>query len=189
MPPPAHAGPIDPNDPQQWNQKVARSYPALRHLAARILHDRGEAEDVVQQVLCRLWSTRRRLGNVENFEAYLQVCVRNQARTVRRPSARRPPRVSFEHVCWDRPCPHAAAPPCAAQQAECLELLRRAAAALSPAQRAVWRELLRDPDASSRQVARRLDCSHKNVLHLLRRLRNALRPHLADYLPTTGSAP
>ncbi len=48
-------------------------------LALRITMSREEAEDVVQDVVIKLWNNRENLDNVENLEAYAMRMVRNTA--------------------------------------------------------------------------------------------------------------
>jgi RNA polymerase sigma-70 factor, ECF subfamily len=53
--------------------------------ALSVLHDRGDAEDCVHDVLVRLWSNGHAYTNARgSLEAFLVVCVRNEALSRRR---------------------------------------------------------------------------------------------------------
>lgn len=49
----------------------------LYHLALRITQNSQEAEDVVQDVIVKLWQMRDRIGEVENLEAFALRMTRN----------------------------------------------------------------------------------------------------------------
>src|SRR6185312_5929358 len=49
----------------------------LYRLALRLLPDRCDAEDVVQEVMVRLWSRREEWGQWQSLEAYCMTAVKN----------------------------------------------------------------------------------------------------------------
>ena len=51
----------------------------LFRLALRITLDRAEAEDVVQDVMYKLWQKRDEADGIENLEAWLMVLTRNRS--------------------------------------------------------------------------------------------------------------
>ncbi|MDO4171090.1 MAG: sigma-70 family RNA polymerase sigma factor [Prevotellaceae bacterium] len=51
----------------------------MYRLALRITQNSQEAEDVVQDVIIKLWNTRGSLENITNLEAYAMRMVRNMA--------------------------------------------------------------------------------------------------------------
>ena len=52
---------------------------SLMRLALRILQQREEAEDVVQDTYVKLWNQRESLDKIENIEAYALTLCRNLA--------------------------------------------------------------------------------------------------------------
>lgn len=58
-----------------------RDYPSLRHLAYLMLGDRDLAEDVVQEVFLRTFSSWRRVRQPERAGAYLRAGVVNMCRS------------------------------------------------------------------------------------------------------------
>lgn len=56
---------------------IAANVPALTRYAARLLHDEAEADDIVQEVLARLWARRASLTVETTVRAYLFGVVRN----------------------------------------------------------------------------------------------------------------
>ena len=63
---------------------IASTAPALTRYAARLLRDAAEADDVVQEVLARLWARRETLAVATTVRAYLFGAVRNAALNVRK---------------------------------------------------------------------------------------------------------
>lgn len=58
---------------------IAATAPALIRYATRLLHDDAEADDVVQDVLARLWGRRATVTVATTVRAYLFGAVRNAA--------------------------------------------------------------------------------------------------------------
>jgi RNA polymerase sigma-70 factor (ECF subfamily) len=52
-------------------------YPGLCSFAASIVHNKHQAEEVVEDVLLRLWENRRMLPAIKNITYYLYVATRN----------------------------------------------------------------------------------------------------------------
>lgn len=51
----------------------------MYRIALRIVNNRPEAEDVVQEVLVKIWKKREKLTAIENKNAYYMMMTRNQA--------------------------------------------------------------------------------------------------------------
>lgn len=58
--------------------------PTLRLVAERLLGNREEAEDAVQEVYARLWEQRRRLEQCENREGFAMQTLKNHCISLRR---------------------------------------------------------------------------------------------------------
>lgn len=72
------------NDPiiMSWMEFREQIWPIkdrLFRLALRLVNDRAEAEDVVQEVMIKLWQQGRGLLDVRNLEAWCLRLTRNQA--------------------------------------------------------------------------------------------------------------
>ena len=70
----------------------------LYRLALRLLPDRHDAEDVVQEVMVRLWSRREEWGQWQSLEAYCMTAVKNGCLDRLRKRQLRPVR---EDRAWD----------------------------------------------------------------------------------------
>lgn len=66
-------------DAEAFRRLVSASYRRMFLLAARLTGCDADGEDVVQDVLARLWQQRDILTNVKNREAYLAGMTRNAA--------------------------------------------------------------------------------------------------------------
>jgi RNA polymerase sigma-70 factor (ECF subfamily) len=83
----AHAVPVDSDllariragDEAAYEQLFRRYYQELCLYAARIDPTPGSAEDIVQEILLRLWVRHEELPDVQSLPAYLFTAVRNQA--------------------------------------------------------------------------------------------------------------
>ena len=71
----------EPEDGSAITELFADQYVALTRAAWLMLDDRAEAEDVVQEALTRLLTSRRKSRDVENAPAYLRSIVFNLARS------------------------------------------------------------------------------------------------------------
>jgi RNA polymerase sigma-70 factor (family 1) len=59
-------------------------YPRLKNYACQLLHESGEAEDLVQDVFCQVWHNRTRLNEEKNVGAYLFTLLKNKCFNVLR---------------------------------------------------------------------------------------------------------
>ncbi len=163
---------------REWHRLFCGYERLLLSQAYRIVRNAQDAEEVVQTVMMRLWMRREQLPLIGNIECYLITSVRNQARNLIRPSTARMMRVGFDTILANEPAsPSTADPSSAIEEQECLNTLEDVERMLTDVQRRVLVQLKNDPTLSSRSIATRLGCSHKNVLGILRRIRRALTSH------------
>ncbi|RYF26639.1 MAG: RNA polymerase sigma factor [Flavobacteriales bacterium] len=54
-------------------------YPRLLNLALKMVSNREDAEELVMNVLLKIWQHKRKMGEVENFENYLFGILRREA--------------------------------------------------------------------------------------------------------------
>jgi RNA polymerase sigma-70 factor (ECF subfamily) len=52
-------------------------YPTVCHFANSIILDMQEAEDLTQELFCRLWDKRTTLSSIGNFQSFLYTAARN----------------------------------------------------------------------------------------------------------------
>lgn len=134
----------------------------MHRLARALLADKAGADDLVQDVLERLWLRRDALGQVSNPSAFVLRSVRNACYDVlrRRELRRTEPIDAAAARSADLPCDDA-------------ELLRAAMRTLAPIQREVF--VLRDVEGYEfREIAETLDLTEANVRVILSRTRRLL---------------
>jgi RNA polymerase sigma factor (sigma-70 family) len=64
-------------DAARFNNLVLPMSKKLLHFAFQMLHDTGEAEDAVQEVIMKLWKIRDSLENYNSLEAFSMKITRN----------------------------------------------------------------------------------------------------------------
>lgn len=64
---------------EDFNTRVLPVKNKLYRFALKFMHDKQEAEDIVQEVLIKVWKQRDRFGELLNFEAWCMKLVRNQS--------------------------------------------------------------------------------------------------------------
>ena len=64
-------------DAAHFNRLVLPMSKKLLHFAFNLLHDSGEAEDTVQEVILKLWKIRDSLENFNSIEAFAMKITRN----------------------------------------------------------------------------------------------------------------
>ena len=69
---------IQKGDRNAFRQLFERYYPLFVSFARKLLRDNQMAEDLVQNVFVRVWSSRERLDVDRNIRSYLLVAVRNE---------------------------------------------------------------------------------------------------------------
>lgn len=146
----------------------------LFRLSLRITLNREEAEDVVQDVMLRLWQKRDELNEVVNLETYAMTMARNHALDRKALSANRS--VSLDEELHDRPNA-GDTPDVHLIRSEASDRLSAAIDALPEKQRSVLQ--LRDMEGKSyAEIAAILSLTESDVKVTLFRARNKLKEQL-----------
>jgi RNA polymerase sigma factor (sigma-70 family) len=64
---------------EEFNTRLQPLKSKLYRFALKYVRDKYEAEDIVQEVLTKVWLHRDRLGQILNFDAWCMKLVRNQS--------------------------------------------------------------------------------------------------------------
>lgn len=148
----------------------------LYRLALRVTGRADEAEDVVQEVMVRLWNMREQWHAIENMEAWANRAVRNLAIDKLRSKHRQCTTAAPEH--WDAPA-SAATPYEAVAATDTLGYVRSLMQRLPPRQREVM--TLRDiEEMSYQEISDLLDMPLGQVKTNLFRARSAVRGWMKD---------
>lgn len=165
----------------QWQGWIQDHWQTLFRQACAIVGNTADAEDVIQTLLQRLWQNRDSLEHVSSMERYLISAARNEAKNFLR-SKRNGRRVtSLEDLAGYDPVSLASDPLVVLTAAELQQHLQACCHHLSPTQRTLFSLLKEDPQLSGRAAATLLGCSHKNIQHLLKRIRAIISPALSAY--------
>lgn len=139
-------------------------------LALRVTLNRAEAEDIVQDVLIRVWNRRDELGDVESIEAYSLTICRNLA--LDRAEKKENSNIALEEV--PQPLSGDALPDQQLIQRERLQMVERLFNTLPPPQRMVMQ--LRDVERKSyKEIAEITGQSEEQVKVNLFRARRSIR--------------
>ena len=169
-------------DAAAFDSVFRRWYPSLVQFGQRILGDRAQAEEIVQDVFLELWRRRETLGETTSAHAWLFLAARNRAFNVlrrQRMITRVTPRVnvSIERARSDETGDVLGV----IAEAELHDAITRAVAALPPTCREVFL-LSRRRGLRHVQIAAQLDISVKaveaHITRALRQLRDILSPWL-----------
>jgi RNA polymerase sigma factor (sigma-70 family) len=173
-------------DEAALRELIADLGPRLLRTIARMLGGhRGEAEDVLQEVLIRFWRNRYRLNPDENVRAYLftiatNLCL-NRMRGLRRAPQLLPLGESSDETALPEPRDASPGPEQLAGSAQLGRRLVAEIAALPDNQRATL--LLRhEAGLSYQEIAAVLEVSAAAVESLLHRARSRLRERLGEWL-------
>ena len=145
----------------------------LYRVALRMLRNGPEAEDVVQEVLVKLWQQRQELGGIRNLEAWMMRLTKNKAIDRMRLKANR--HTDLESVA--EPTEYAATPYERAASRDALARIRRIMHQLPDTQRQVLE--LRDVEGLPYQeIADTLELSLEQVKVYLYRARKKMQRYL-----------
>lgn len=130
------------------------------------------AEEIVQEVFMKLWIHRRKLGDVQNFNAWLHTVTRNLVSDALKKIARE--KLTQKEVILDAVTVEMNDPSGYTALKEKELLLRKAIERLSPQQQLVYK-LSREDGLANKDIATRLHISNKTVknhltsgMHLIR---------------------
>lgn len=140
--------------------------------ALRIVLNREEAEDIVQDTLIKLWQRREDLGQVANLESFALVSARNLA--LDRKARMENRNVSFDNEAHDRPDHRQTTVEQDLMHRESTNAVSKFINSLPEKQRTVIN--LRDIEGKSyKEIAEVLNISESDVKVTLFRARNALK--------------
>jgi len=168
-----------PADRAQVFEEVFRSrFNNLLRYAAGILQDVATAEEMVQQVFCRLWEKNHLLNNVQSIDAYLYRSVHNQClnylkHTKTRDKHHSRIRSSGKEGAEDQ------------DRLALKELQGKIAKVVNelPEQCRTIFQMCRFEHLKYREVAERLGISEKTVENQMGKALKTLKDRLKDYLP------
>lgn len=168
-------------DPGAFEDLVTAYQGKLFRLAYRMLNDRGEAEDAVQEVLTASWRALPTLHNADAFGGWLYRMATNHCLDVLRRRARHPePCIDVAQWEWtsgNGVAPADDDPPAAAEAAAEMHALTALLRSLSAELRACWL-LYEIHGRSYAEIAAALEISQSAVRGRLARARH----HLAEGL-------
>ena len=148
--------------------------------ALRIVLNREEAEDIVQDTLLKLWQRREELGQIANLEAFALSAARNLAIDRKEKMVNR--NVSLDDVQHDRPDERQMGIDQQMAQKESASLISQIIDALPEKQRTVLH--LRDIEGKTyKDIATMLSISESDVKVTLFRARNEVKEKILQKKP------
>jgi RNA polymerase sigma-70 factor (ECF subfamily) len=167
-------------------ERLSGAYADRLFMLLRLLGDRGEAEDVAQEVMLRAWRGIARFRGQSSYFTWLYRIAVNEANRALEQRGRRPAGVSIGADELQLPAPAAHDPSLQAENSELRRVLGQALAGLPPPLRTAI--VLRDVEGLSTQEAAEIagvsQAAFKSRLHQARlRVRSALGD---EALITTG---
>lgn len=164
---------------QAFETMVREHYGRLCAFAFRLLGSRDQAEDVVHEVLLRVWRDRDRFEFRDPL-AYLYRAVRNQVISEHRKSGTRS-RLLEERARTESVTPHLPDLAAVVEHDELAEAAARAVASLPERCRLVY-TMRREQGLSYEEIALVLGVTIKTVENQMNRAAKLLRARLASYL-------
>ncbi len=176
-------------DGAAFGRLVERHHRRVVSLAYRFARNATEAEDLAQEVLLRVWRSRRRYRPQAKFTTWLYHVAVNVCLNGLRKAAKRRGDVSLERpraggdgpLSW--PDSRAAPPETDLQRTELRRRVREAVRSLPPSQQAAV-ILSRYEGLTYAEIADALGCSTAAVRSLLTRARETLKEKLVLYVST-----
>jgi RNA polymerase sigma factor (sigma-70 family) len=164
-------------DAARFNNLVLPMSKKLLHFAFQMLHDTGEAEDAVQEVILKLWKIRDTLENYNSLEAFSMKITRNWC--LDRLKAKKPVYIEGYQKGFDRLTADEN-PQRQMEKKERLKLLASVLEKMPEPQRLIIR--LRDIEGLEfEQIAEILDTNVNALRVSLSRARNKLKEELTKY--------
>ncbi|MFJ3781910.1 RNA polymerase sigma factor [Streptomyces sp. NPDC090093] len=164
-------------DEEAFAALVQQHAPSLTRLAVRLLGNRTEAEDAVQEAFISAWRRLPDFQGRSSFATWMYRIVTNRCLNVLR---RRGPVVPLEEADDVRAPEHAVSPPRIAEGRDAVRELRGALGLLSPEQRACW--VLRELDDRSYEfIAEAVGIGQEAVRARVFRARRRLAQAMGDW--------
>lgn len=179
-------------DEEAMTRLMHRHAPQLRHVISKMLRDKTEAADVVEETFIRVYRSRERFDIGAKFTAWLYTIALNLARNRLRSRARRPEFVPLEELSEEelesQPfVTNAPSPDVCLENCEVVHELEASLAAL-PAQLREPLKLFACGDCSQAELGEQFNCSVKAIESRLYNGRKRLRAEFDRFLhpPDTG---
>lgn len=153
---------------KRFNDEILPLHADMFRVAVAILGNRDEAQDVVQDIMVKIWANRQNLGKVGSFKAYCYSMVRNEFVT------RISGRAVTEPVEALAGCGSASTPHDLIESRESLHYMQKAIDGLPPAQSEVMK-LSAYAGLSNSDIAEATGQSEANVRVMLSRGRKKLK--------------
>jgi len=154
-----------------FKQAYYSLHPKLYRVAYAILQNTEDAEDIIQDVYCKLWEERDKLVDIQKPEAYCVTLVKNLCMDF----FRSPKKALYTQSIDDVDCPdHAPNPETEMEYQDTLEKIKALIRRLPEKQQRVL-DLRAFADCSQEDIARITGESAENVRVLLSRARNTLK--------------
>ena len=158
-----------------FTQTIVPFKDQLFRVALRMLRNRAEAEDVVQEVMLKLWQQRSELDGIRNLEAWMTRLTKNKA--IDRMRSKHNQHTDLENVA--EPVEREATPYQHAASNDAMTRIRGLMQRLPEVQRQVIE--LRDVDGMAYQeIADTLDLNLAQVKVYLFRARKKMQKHLTE---------
>ncbi len=152
-------------------------YRVLCNYAYGRISDREEAEEIVQDVFCRIWEQREKLVNLQSVKAYLFRCVHNSC--LNRIRHHKIKQEYMEHSVRENAIE---VPPATGFQLKELQDKLQAAISALPEQCGLVFKLSRFEELSYKEIASVLGISVKTVENHMGKALKIMRLQMADYL-------
>jgi len=158
-----------------------RFYAPLCGYAHKLLQDRDNAENVVQELFCQLWESRQNTQISSNVKAYLFKSVFNKALNQMKRDKRVQPLLSFESDMESEFVPELIEARKEAEHNDLQEHYKNALSAMPEGRRTIF-QLSRNEGLSYKEIADSLQISIKTVENQMGKALSFLRIRLADFL-------
>lgn len=158
----------------------------LFHFTTRYVHNRAAAEELVNDVMVKVWHRRSEMMGIDNLETYLFIAARNSALNYL--SQHSPFHITLEPESGEVEIVNTDDPERLLEWREMYQLLQQAVDELPDQCRTVFK-LIKEDGLSYKQVAEILDVSPRTVETQLVRAMKKLHNALDGYLENSPAAP
>ena len=163
---------------QAFEQLFRDYYPRLCAFALSLLHDREEAEEIVQTLFCRLWEQRDSIDITNSVQAYLFRAVRNASlNQIKKTQIRE----AYKVMNLDNINSYPEFQPDRITQSELSKRLEKAIAGLPEQCRLIFK-MSRFEALKYREIAEQLGLSIKTVENQMGKALKILRGEMSDFI-------